>query len=87
MVSAHILDEVDLRGYTAWSLMDNFEWASGFNERFGLFFVNRSDPTLPRVPKHSAANYAKIISCNGFPENNPDCEIPDPGGELESGGS
>lgn len=84
--SAHILDGVDLRGYTAWSLMDNFEWASGFNERFGLFFVNRSDPTLPRIPKHSAANYAKIITCNGFPENNPDCQIPDPGGELKLAG-
>lgn len=83
--SAHILDGVDLRGYTAWSLMDNFEWASGFNERFGLFFVNRSDPTLPRIPKRSAASYAKIITCNGFPQNNPDCQIPDPGGELKSG--
>lgn len=79
---ANIFDGVDLRGYTAWSLMDNFEWASGYNERFGLFFVNRSDPTLPRIPKLSAANYAKIIACNGFPENTPDCRIPDPGGEL-----
>ncbi|XP_078142043.1 lactase/phlorizin hydrolase-like [Centroberyx gerrardi] len=62
------LDGVDLRGYTAWSLMDNFEWAAGFAERFGLFFVNRSDPTLPRITKGSASRYATIITCNGFPD-------------------
>uniref|UniRef100_A0A3Q1GRF0 Lactase n=1 Tax=Acanthochromis polyacanthus TaxID=80966 RepID=A0A3Q1GRF0_9TELE len=53
-------------GYTAWSLMDNFEWASGYAERFGLFFVNRSDPALPRIPKKSASFYNTLINCNGF---------------------
>uniref|UniRef100_A0A4W6G9L7 Lactase n=1 Tax=Lates calcarifer TaxID=8187 RepID=A0A4W6G9L7_LATCA len=63
-LKAHVLDGVDLRGYTAWSLMDNFEWAAGYSERFGLFFVNRSNPTLPRIPKNSASRYASIITCN-----------------------
>lgn len=85
VVSALVLDGVDLRGYTAWSLMDNFEWAQGYGERFGLFYVNRSDPTFPRIPKKAASNYAKIISCSGFPENNPDCYIPTPGGKKSSG--
>ncbi|XP_068186259.1 lactase/phlorizin hydrolase-like [Antennarius striatus] len=67
-LKAHVLDGVDLRGYTAWSLMDNFEWAAGYSERFGLFYVNRSNPLLPRVPKNSASHYASIISCNGFPD-------------------
>nr|XP_020500398.2 lactase-phlorizin hydrolase-like [Labrus bergylta] len=67
-LKAQVLDGVDLRGYTAWSLMDNFEWAAGYSERFGLFFVNRSDPNLPRIPKNSASRYASIISCNGFPD-------------------
>ncbi|XP_033474190.2 lactase/phlorizin hydrolase-like [Epinephelus lanceolatus] len=67
-LKAHVLDGVDLRGYTAWSLMDNFEWAAGFSERFGLFYVNRSNPTLPRIPKNSASRYATIITCNGFPD-------------------
>ncbi|XP_040913102.1 lactase-phlorizin hydrolase-like [Toxotes jaculatrix] len=67
-LKAYVLDGVDLRGYTAWSLMDNFEWAAGYSEQFGLFYVNRSNPTLPRIPKNSAARYASIITCNGFPD-------------------
>ncbi|KAF0026108.1 hypothetical protein F2P81_020845 [Scophthalmus maximus] len=67
-LKAHVLDGVDLRGYTAWSLMDNFEWAAGYSERFGLFYVNRSNPTLPRIPKKSASRYSSIITCNGFPD-------------------
>ena len=65
---AYLLDKVDIRGYTAWSLMDNLEWATGFSERFGLFYVNHSDPSLPRVAKASVARYAAIITCNGFPD-------------------
>ncbi|KAG7503012.1 lactase-phlorizin hydrolase-like [Solea senegalensis] len=67
-LKAQVLDGVDLRGYTAWSLMDNFEWASGYSERFGLFFVNRSDRSFPRIAKNSASRYASIITCNGFPD-------------------
>ncbi|XP_077065620.1 lactase/phlorizin hydrolase-like [Siphateles boraxobius] len=65
-LKACLLDGVDIRGYTAWSLMDNVEWAAGFEERFGFFYVNRSDPSLPRIPKESVWTYAKIVSCNGF---------------------
>ncbi|XP_008278575.1 lactase-phlorizin hydrolase-like [Stegastes partitus] len=67
-LKAYLLDDVDVRGYTAWSLMDNLEWATGFSERFGLFYVNRSDPKLPRVAKNSVNLYSTIISCNGFPD-------------------
>ncbi|XP_005573098.3 lactase/phlorizin hydrolase [Macaca fascicularis] len=63
-----VQDKVDLRGYTVWSAMDNFEWATGFSERFGLHFVNYSDPSLPRIPKASAKFYASVVRCNGFPD-------------------
>uniref|UniRef100_A0A7M4EBU7 Lactase n=2 Tax=Crocodylus porosus TaxID=8502 RepID=A0A7M4EBU7_CROPO len=67
-LKAVVLDGVDLRGYTAWSLMDNFEWATGFAERFGLHYTNYTDPALPRIPKESAKYYSSIIQCNGFPD-------------------
>ncbi|XP_059503413.1 lactase/phlorizin hydrolase-like isoform X2 [Stegostoma tigrinum] len=62
------LDGINIRGYTAWSLMDNFEWAMGYADRFGLFYVNYSDPSLPRIPKASSKYYSTIIRCNGFPD-------------------
>ncbi|XP_069470085.1 lactase/phlorizin hydrolase [Ambystoma mexicanum] len=62
------LDGVDVRGYTAWSLMDNFEWAAGYAERFGLYYTNYSDPSLARIPKASIKYYTTLIQCNGFPD-------------------
>ena len=47
--------------------MDNFEWASGYHERFGLHRIDFTDPDLKRVPKKSAKAYTKIVSQNGFP--------------------
>ncbi|XP_064291315.1 lactase/phlorizin hydrolase isoform X2 [Passer domesticus] len=67
-LKAVVLDGVDLRGYTAWTLMDNLEWAAGYEEKFGLYHVNFSDPALPRRPKASAKYYSQIINCNGFPD-------------------
>ncbi|XP_054758787.2 cytosolic beta-glucosidase-like [Lytechinus pictus] len=60
------LDGVDVRGYTAWSLLDNFEWASGYSERFGMHYVDFDDPERPRTPKRSVSVYSKIIADNGF---------------------
>lgn len=57
-------DGVDLRGYFAWSLMDNFEWAFGYRPRFGLVYVDY--PTQRRIPKASAAWYRRIIEWNGL---------------------
>lgn len=87
LLTAYLLDDVDIYGYTAWTLMDNLEWATGFAERFGLFYVNRSDPNLPRVAKASVANYSTIITCNGFPDpalEPHECLNTEPEGKLQS---
>jgi beta-glucosidase/6-phospho-beta-glucosidase/beta-galactosidase len=46
-------DKIDLRGIFAWSLYDNYEWASGLTQKFGLQYVNFTDPALPRQFKRS----------------------------------
>lgn len=54
---------VDMRGYFAWSLLDNFEWSHGYAKRFGLVHVDYE--TQARTPKASARFYADIIRTNG----------------------
>lgn len=54
---------VDLRGYFQWSLTDNFEWAEGYGQRFGLVYVDYA--TGERIPKDSAAWYAQVVKSNG----------------------
>ncbi|NJR59668.1 MAG: beta-glucosidase [Cyanobacteria bacterium CRU_2_1] len=51
-----------LRGYFVWSLMDNFEWAWGYDRRFGITYVDY--PTQARIPKASAHWYAECIRQN-----------------------
>lgn len=58
-----LADGVEVRGYFHWTLMDNFEWASGFRERFGLIYVDY--PTQRRVLKDSARWYGEVIASNG----------------------
>jgi beta-glucosidase len=49
----------DVRGYFYWSLMDNFEWAWGYEKRFGIVHVDYE--TLERTPKDSAKRYSDVI--------------------------
>jgi len=63
MVRKAIEDGVDIRGYFHWSLMDNFEWAEGFRQRFGLVYIDY--PTGRRIPKDSADWYKQVIATNG----------------------
>ncbi len=58
-----IAQGVDLRGYCAWSLLDNLEWAHGYAKRFGLVHVDFQ--TQRRTPKASALHYAAVIASHG----------------------
>jgi len=58
------IDEgVPVKGYFQWSIMDNFEWALGYSERFGLVFVDY--PTQKRIIKDSGHWYRTVIESNG----------------------
>ncbi|MDP1901377.1 MAG: GH1 family beta-glucosidase [Rubrivivax sp.] len=62
-VAEAIAQGADVRGYCAWSLLDNLEWAHGFSKRFGLVHVDFQ--TLVRTPKASARYYAGVIARHG----------------------
>jgi beta-glucosidase len=64
--AAAISKGADLRGFTYWSLLDNYEWAEGFEKRFGLVEINYS--TLERKVRPSAYVYKSIIERNGVVE-------------------
>ena len=53
----------DVRGYFHWALTDNFEWAAGYGQRFGLAYVDYAAGR--RIPKDSAAWYGNVVKTNG----------------------
>ncbi len=59
-----IAQGVPLVGYFAWSLLDNFEWAWGYSQRFGIVYVDYG--TQRRIPKSSARWYADVIRSAGL---------------------
>jgi beta-glucosidase len=56
---------VDVRGYYVWSAFDNFEWAAGYQERFGLVYVDYA--TQERIRKSSWEWYREVIAANAHP--------------------
>ena len=61
----HAINEgADVRGYFAWSLLDNFEWTFGYSKRFGLIHVDFE--TQARTPKKSASWYRDLIERNAL---------------------
>ncbi|MCA0350928.1 MAG: beta-glucosidase [Chloroflexi bacterium] len=56
---------VPVKGYYAWSMLDNYEWAEGYDERFGIIEVDFA--TQKRTPKRTARWYQQIVANNGLP--------------------
>lgn len=75
-VSGAIADGVDIRGFIAWSFLDNYEWNVGYSRRYGMIFVDYG--TQRRIWKASGRWYREVIASNGsiidgrrFPEEQP----------------
>ena len=66
LAAAHraIADGVPLESFHVWSLLDNFEWDEGYDQRWGLVYVDY--PTQRRVLKSSATWYRSVIADGGF---------------------
>uniref|UniRef100_A0A8C5K6I4 Klotho beta n=1 Tax=Jaculus jaculus TaxID=51337 RepID=A0A8C5K6I4_JACJA len=69
-------DGIQVFGYTAWSLLDGFEWQDAYSTRRGLFYVDFNSEQKERKPKTSAYYYKQIIRENGFTlqESTPDVQ-------------
>ncbi len=63
-VSRLVNDKIPVKGYFAWSLMDNFEWSEGYTRRFGLVYTNFQ--TQERIIKQSGYRYKEIINANSY---------------------
>jgi beta-glucosidase len=63
-VSRAIDEGADVRGYHAWTLLDNFEWVEGYGQRFGLTYVDF--PSCERTLKESGRWYGRVAAENGF---------------------
>ncbi|KAK7925979.1 hypothetical protein WMY93_008289 [Mugilogobius chulae] len=63
-----VIDGVNVMGYTAWSLIDGYEWYREYGIRRGLYYVDFNTPDMKREPKTSANFYRTVIHRNGFPE-------------------
>ncbi|KAL1513061.1 hypothetical protein ABEB36_002539 [Hypothenemus hampei] len=61
LLDAILIDKVNVVGYTAWSLLDNFEWTSGYTQRLGLIYVDHDSPNRTRTWKSSGLYYKKVV--------------------------
>ncbi|RZC83661.1 hypothetical protein C5167_046447 [Papaver somniferum] len=63
-VERAIKEGIDVRGYFAWSLLDNFEWGDGYTIRFGITFIDYKDGLLKRYPKKSSLWFRSFLRKN-----------------------
>lgn len=69
------LDGVQVFGYSAWSLVDGYEWNYGYSIRRGLFYIDFNQLNRTRIPKTSAQYYKHVVSDNGFPSDETSTEV------------
>lgn len=62
ILDAIVEDGINVIGYTAWSLLDNFEWAEGYTQRFGMVQVDFDDANRTRTLKSSAKWYKEVVA-------------------------
>ncbi|XP_069681383.1 myrosinase 1-like [Periplaneta americana] len=68
MLQAMYMDHSKVIGHTVWSLIDNFEWSSGYTSKFGLYHVDFNDPERKRTPKKSSFFMANITKTKQIPK-------------------
>ncbi|MED6147318.1 Beta-glucosidase 12 [Stylosanthes scabra] len=62
-IQTAIKDGANIKGYFAWSLMDNFEWNYGYSQRYGIVFVDYKNNGLKKYPKLSATWFKNFLQC------------------------
>lgn len=75
VLQAVVVDQVKVFGYSAWSLVDGFEWNYGYSIRRGLFYIDFNQPQRNRVPKTTAQYYRQIVKDNGYPSDGSERDI------------
>uniref|UniRef100_A0A1B6LLQ7 beta-glucosidase n=1 Tax=Graphocephala atropunctata TaxID=36148 RepID=A0A1B6LLQ7_9HEMI len=68
MLLAYYVNMCNVIGYTAWSIVDNFEWSSGYTARFGLHWVDFNDPARPRTKKKSVMFFKQLLATRMLPD-------------------
>ncbi|KAF7284525.1 hypothetical protein GWI33_022111 [Rhynchophorus ferrugineus] len=62
ILNSILIDGINVKGYTMWSLLDNFEWNSGYASKFGIVQVDFDSPNRTRTLKKSAAWYRNVVA-------------------------
>ncbi|CAH1973279.1 unnamed protein product [Acanthoscelides obtectus] len=72
-LDAIYIDNVNLTGYTAWSILDDWEWSTGYHSLIGMYKVDFNDPNRARIPRKSVAYFTQIAKNRCLAENPAEC--------------